>query len=60
MSIILDTDHCVEILRGRLNVNEHVEPTDLLFVTAITVGELIFGAWKSAAPEQNREGIFGC
>ena len=57
MSIILDTDHCVEVLRGRLNINEHVEPTDLLFITAITVGELIFGAWKSDKPEKNRKDI---
>lgn len=51
MSIILDTDHCVEILRGRLDADSHVESFSLLFVTAITVGELVFGAYKSDRPE---------
>jgi len=57
MNVILDTDHCVEILRGRLNIDDYVKPTDLLFVTAITVGELIYGAWKSDKPEKNRKAI---
>jgi len=57
VNIILDTDHCVEVLRGRLNIKEYVKPTDLLFVTAITVGELIYGAWKSDRPEQNQKAV---
>ena len=51
MSFILDTDHCVEILRGRLDVNTHIPAAVPLFSTAITVSELIYGAYKSARPE---------
>lgn len=53
MSVILDTDHCVAILRGTLNVDGHVSPVTPLFVTAITVGELVYGARKSDRAEQN-------
>jgi tRNA(fMet)-specific endonuclease VapC len=47
MSFILDTDHCIAILRGKLDVSEHIEPTASLYVTAITVSELTYGAYKS-------------
>ena len=53
MSLILDTDHCVEILRGRLNIDQYVSPSAPLCVTAITVGELVFGACKSDRPEHH-------
>jgi tRNA(fMet)-specific endonuclease VapC len=47
VSVILDTDHCIAILRGKLDVSEHIEPTTSLYVTAITVSELVYGAYKS-------------
>ena len=47
MSLILDTDHCIAILRGKLDVSGHVETTASLYVTAITVSELTYGAHKS-------------
>ncbi len=47
MSFILDTDHCIAILRGKLDVGEHIEATASLYVTAITVSELVYGAHKS-------------
>jgi tRNA(fMet)-specific endonuclease VapC len=47
VSFILDTDHCIAILRGKLDVSEHIEPTTSLSVTAITVSELTYGAHKS-------------
>ena len=47
MSFIIETDHCVEILRGRLDVGQFVQPDTPLFITAITVSELIYGAYKS-------------
>ena len=47
MSFILDTDHCIAILRGQLDVGAFVAPTSPLFVTAITVAELVYGAHKS-------------
>lgn len=47
MSLILDTDHCIAILRGKLDVSKQIEPTAILYVTAITVSELTYGAHKS-------------
>ena len=47
MSFILDTDHCIAILRGQLDVNKYIAPTANLYVTAITISELVYGAHKS-------------
>jgi tRNA(fMet)-specific endonuclease VapC len=44
---VLDTDHCIEILRGRLDITERISPATPLFVTAIGVGELYYGAHRS-------------
>lgn len=44
---ILDSDHCIAILRGRLNLEDWVSPTDVLAVTAVNVAELVHGANKS-------------
>lgn len=57
MSIMLDTDHCIAILRGVLNVGQFAKPEDIFFVSAITVSELIYGAKKSARPEHHKEQI---
>lgn len=53
MSFILDTDHCVAILRGRLDVSAHISISTPLFTTAITVSELTYGAYKSVRVEHN-------
>jgi len=53
MRLMLDTDHCVAILRGLLNVDEHIEPTTPLMISAITVSELVYSALKSNRPEYN-------
>ncbi len=53
MSYMLDTDHCIAILRGRLDIGSKIEPITHLFITAITVSELTFGAHKSQQPEHN-------
>lgn len=50
---VLDTDHCIEILRGRLDVTDKISPTTPLFVTAIGVGELYYGAHKSDRPQHH-------
>jgi len=50
---VLDTDHCIEILRGRLDVTDRISPIMPLFVTAIGVGELYYGAHKSDRPEHH-------
>jgi tRNA(fMet)-specific endonuclease VapC len=44
---ILDSDHCVAILRGQLDLTEKIPPDDVLAVTAISVGELVYGAGES-------------
>jgi tRNA(fMet)-specific endonuclease VapC len=48
MSVLLDTDHCVAVLRGRLDVGHHTAGDTLLFTSTITVGELAYGASRSA------------
>jgi tRNA(fMet)-specific endonuclease VapC len=50
---ILDSDHCVALLRGRLDLREHISVDAELAVTAISVGELVHGAFKSARVEEN-------
>ena len=50
---ILDSDHCIAILRGQLNLAKRVAPTEELAVTAISVGELAHGAHKSARVAAN-------
>lgn len=49
----MDSDHCIAILRGHLDLRQWVEPAELLTVTAISVGELMHGAYKSSHPTQN-------
>ena len=53
MSYILDTDHCIAILRGSLDLRSKIEATTALFITAITVSELTYGARKSQRPEHH-------
>lgn len=50
---VLDSDHCIAILRGHLDLSRHAATDDQLAVTAISVGELVHGVHKSAAPERN-------
>jgi tRNA(fMet)-specific endonuclease VapC len=45
---MLDTDHCVAVLRGRLDIEPHAASDAPLYTSAITVGELAFGASRSA------------
>ena len=50
---IMDSDHCVALLRGRLNLQERVLPDEELAVTAISVGELVHGVYKSSQVDEN-------
>ena len=51
---LLDSDVCIEILRGRLTVIDRRErETDEVATTWVTASELFFGAAKSAKPEKN-------
>jgi tRNA(fMet)-specific endonuclease VapC len=50
---ILDSDHCVALLRGRLDLQAYVSPDEELAVTTISVGELTHGAHKSQRVADN-------
>ncbi len=52
---LLDTDVCIEILRGNESVIQHREQTLATVATTwITAAELYFGAANSSAPQANR------
>ncbi|NPV07974.1 MAG: type II toxin-antitoxin system VapC family toxin [Anaerolineae bacterium] len=50
---ILDSDHCVAILRSQLDLTEHMGAGEELAITAVAVGELIHGAAKSRHAVEN-------
>jgi tRNA(fMet)-specific endonuclease VapC len=50
---LLDSDHCVAILRGRLNLSDWVTADEELAVSSISVGELVHGAHKSLHAAEN-------
>ena len=50
---ILDSDHCIAIFRGKLDLIGKAESDEELAVTAISVGELTHGAHRSSRPEEN-------
>lgn len=53
--LVLDTDTCIEILRGNKRVIlRRAETEEDVATTAMTAGELFYGAHKSIAPEHNR------
>jgi len=54
--ILLDTDHCVFFLRGHPAVRSAfaAHAADEPAISIITVGELHFGALRSARPDHNR------
>jgi len=50
---ILDSDHWIALLRRRLDLRGRVSPGEELAMTAISVGELTHGAYKSARAAEN-------
>jgi len=53
--ILLDTDTCVEIIRGNLSViNKRANTNERAGLSFMTVGELYYGAEKSRSPQKNR------
>lgn len=50
---ILDTDHCIAILRQKLDLRDHVSADEELFITSITVAEMVHGAKRSLRREEN-------
>lgn len=50
---MLDSDHCIAILRKKLDLRERVSPDEELATTAISVAELTHGANRSIHREDN-------
>ena len=50
---VLDSDHCVAILRAKLDLVGHASTDEELAITAISVGELVHGAAKSQRTNEN-------
>ena len=50
---ILDSDHCVAVLRAQLDLSGRVAPDEELAITAISVGELVHGATRSRRATDN-------
>jgi tRNA(fMet)-specific endonuclease VapC len=50
---LLDSDHCVAILRGRLDLDSCIAANEELALSAISVGELVHGAHKSLHASEN-------
>jgi len=50
---LLDTDHCIAILRKQLDLRKHVSPDEELATTAISVAELSHGVNRSHRRDDN-------
>ena len=50
---LLDTDHCIAILRQQLDLRDHVSAEEELATTAISVAELTHGANRSQRRDDN-------
>jgi len=50
---LLDTDHCIAILRKQLDLRDHIAPEEELATTAISVAELTHGANRSQRKDDN-------
>lgn len=53
MGLILDSDHCIEILRGRIDFSAWLRSDPDLFVSTPTVAELWYGGYNSVTPERH-------
>jgi tRNA(fMet)-specific endonuclease VapC len=50
---LLDTDHCIAILRRQLDLGLHISPDEDLATSAISVAELTHGANRSRQRDDN-------
>jgi tRNA(fMet)-specific endonuclease VapC len=50
---LLDSDHCVAVLRAKLDLTGRVAPDEELAITAVSVGELVHGATRSQRAADN-------
>lgn len=58
MDVLLDTDVSIELMRGNPTPLSRIAALDgRVFVSAITVAELYFGAYNSAHPAENAERV---
>lgn len=58
MTHLLDTDVCVEILRGRdPDARDRLRGMGAVLVSTVTLAELTYGAARSHAPGQNQEAV---
>lgn len=56
--ILLDTDICIELLRGNERVLERrARSAETAAIAAMTVGELFYGAAQSSRPAANRSAV---
>ena len=53
VSVILDTNSVIAYLNGDTEAAKRIELTPELLLPSIVVGELAYGAYKSARPEEN-------
>ena len=53
VSVILDTNSVIAYLNGDPDAAKRIELTPELLLPAIVIGELAYGAHKSARPEEN-------
>ncbi len=54
---ILDTDHCVAMLRQKLDPQTLIRQTDSIAITTITLAELAHGANRSLRTQENLQRI---
>lgn len=54
---LLDTNIIVAILNGELEIQSRLEPSNTIFIPSIAVGELCYGAHKSARTQSNLERV---
>jgi len=52
---ILDSDHCIAILRGQLDLQARISSDEEIAVTVISIAELTHGSHKSSRPVENLE-----
>jgi tRNA(fMet)-specific endonuclease VapC len=50
---VLDSDHCIALLLGQLDLRSHSPADEPLAVTAVSVGELMHGVYKSGQVQEN-------
>lgn len=50
---ILDSDHCIAIMREEINPQQWIRSDEILAVTTISVGEITHGAYKSYDTDRN-------